>query len=151
MTRKLVIVLGLILLLGGGLFWWRLTHPPLTDEQQIAANLEDIRQSLENGNAKRAVSYMAKDAKFKGLSRSKIQDQFALGYRFGGRTDVRITFLNTQTGVTGAAATTKGHYKVDMRTRYRPESTDGDFSLEWEKRDGEWIITDGDASGEMPN
>ncbi len=151
MTRKLAIAFGLVFLFGGGWFWWRATHPPLTDAEQIAANLEDIRQSLENGNIKNAVGYMAEGAKFKGLSRSEIQNQFTLGNAFGGRTDLRMNFLNTRTEVNGATASTKGHYKADVRTRYRPESYDGDFSLEWEKRDGQWVITDGQATGDIPN
>lgn len=150
MARKLVIALGLIFLLGGGLLWWRVTHPPLTDQEQIAANLEDIRQALENGNIERALNYLSEDAKFAGQSRSQIRSQFTIG-QFLNRADIRVNFLNTRHEVKGAAATTKGHYKVDVRQRFSPESYDGDFSLEWQKQDGQWKISDGNANGEIPN
>lgn len=150
MARKIILSLGLLLLVGGGWFWWRATHPPLTDDQQIAAHLEDIRSSLENNNIERALGYLAEDAKFRGQSRSEIRSQLTLG-RFMAREDVRVTFLNTRNEIKGATASTKGHYKVDVNRRNRPESTDGDFSLEWEKRDGQWVITDGTTSGDIPN
>ena len=151
MARKIILSLGLILLLGGGFFWWRVTHPPLTDEQQIAVNLEDIRSALENGNTDRALNYMADGTTFRGMKKSEIRSQFTLGFTFGGAKDVRINFLNTRSEVKGAGASTKGHYKVDVRRRNAPESYDGDFSLKWEKRDGQWVITDGTAAGDIPN
>lgn len=150
MTRKLVIALGLIFLLGGGYFWWRVTHPPLSDTEQIAANLEDIRQSLENGNIERALNYTTEDAKFAGQSRSQIRSQFTIG-SFLNREDVRVTFTNTRHDVRGATASTKGHYKVDVNRRFGPDSSDGDFSLEWQKQNGEWKISNGNASGEPPD
>jgi hypothetical protein len=42
-----VLVLGVILLLIGGVIWWRATHPPLSAEQQIAANLDDAQRALQ--------------------------------------------------------------------------------------------------------
>ena len=150
MARKLVIALGLIFLLGGGLLWWRATHPPLTDEQQIAANLEDVRQALENANIERALNYLSEDAKFAGQSRSQIRSKFTIG-SFINRADVRVTFTNTEHDVQGATATTKGHYKVDVRQRSAPDSYDGEFSLKWQKQDGDWKIADGTASGDIPN
>jgi ketosteroid isomerase-like protein len=150
MTRRLVIALGLIFLLGGGFFWWRVTHPPLSDAEQIAANLEDIREALENGNIERALNYLSEDAKFAGQSRSQIRSQFTIG-QFMNRADVRVTFTNTRHEVQGATASTKGHYKLDVRQRVNPDSYDGDFSLEWQKQDGQWKISDGSASGDIPN
>ena len=41
--RNLLIVLGAILLVVGSWWAWRAANPPLTDEQQISANIEGIR------------------------------------------------------------------------------------------------------------
>ncbi len=150
MARKIILSAGLVLLLGGGWLWWRATHPPLTDTQQIAANLEDIRSSLENGNTDRALGYMAEDAKFRGQSRSQMRSQLTIGSLMS-KADVRVNFFNTRTEVKGATASTSGHYKADERSRFGYNSYDGDFSLHWEKRDGQWVVTDGTASGDVPN
>lgn len=150
MARKLIVALGLVLLVGGGFFWWRVTHPPLSDAEQIAANLEDIRTSLENNNIERALGYMAEDAKFQGQSRAQIRSQFNIG-SFLTKANARVNLLNVRTDIKGASASTKGHYKVDVQQRFGPEANDGDFSLEWEKRDGNWVITEGSTNGSLPN
>ena len=150
MARKLMVAFGLIFLLGGGYFWWRATHPPLSDVEQIAANLEDIRQALESGNIERALNYTTEDVKFAGQSRSQIRSQFTIG-QFMNRDNVRVTFTNTRHETQGAKASTQGHYKIDVRQRSNPDSYDGDFSLEWQKQNGEWKISNGTASGDIPN
>lgn len=151
MARKIIVALGLLFFVAGGVFWWRVTHPLLTDLEQVEANLEDIRSSLENGATERALGYLDEDGKFSGQSVSQLRSQLTLGYRFG-RPDVRVTFTNTRTEIKGATATTQGHYKVDVRRgRSQAESSDGDFSITWQKRDGQWKITDGNASGGIPS
>ena len=144
MARKTILALGILLLLFGGLIWWRAAHPPLTDEEQIAANLEGLRTSAESGSVNGVMGYLSDDFTWDGRKRSEISSLLYGAFYEGLRKrDFRLTFTNVRPVVHGATATVTGHYKVDVRT-YRggvDTASSGEFSTEWEKRDGKWKIT----------
>ena len=144
MARKIILVIGVLLLLVGGLTWWRATHPPLTDEEQIAANLEGLRDTAESGSVNGVMSYFSDEFTWDGRKRSEISSLLYGAFYEGLRKrDFRLTFTNVRPAVKGATATVTGHFKVDVRT-YRggvDTASSGEFSTEWEKRDGQWKIT----------
>lgn len=143
MARKIILSLGVLFLLFGGLIWWRVTHPPLTDEEQIASNLEGLRASAEAGSVGGVMGYLAEDFTWDGRKRSEVSSLLYAAFYDGLRKrDLRLTFTNVHPAVQGATATTTGHYKVDVRNyRSSVDSQDGEFSTQWEKRDGQWKIT----------
>ena len=143
MARKIVLALGLFILVIGGVLWWRATHPPLSDEEQIAANLEGLKDSAESGSVDGVMNYLSDDFTWGGRKRSEVRSLlFGAFYEGLRKRDFRLNFTNVKIKVQGATATATGHYKVDTRAfRVGVESTDGDFSTEWQKRDGQWKIT----------
>lgn len=144
MARKIILSLGVLLLLIGGLVWWRATHPALTDEEQIAANLEGLRTSAESGSVGGVMNYLAEDFTWGGRKRSEVSGLLYGAFYEGLRKrDFRLTFTNVRPVVQGATATATGHFKVDVRTFRGAVDTpaSGEFSTTWEKRDGQWKIT----------
>lgn len=144
MARKIILALGVLLLIFGGVAWWRSTHPVLSDTEQIVANLEGLRTTAESANVNGVMGYLSDDFTWDSRKRSEISSllygAFYEGFR---KRDFRLTFTNVQPTVKGATATVTGHFKVDVRT-YRGVSEtagSGEFTTEWEKRDGQWKIT----------
>ena len=144
MARKIVLAFGVLLLLVGGVVWWRATHPPLTDAQQIVANLEDLRTSAENGSVDGIMNHLSEDFTWDGRKRSEVRSLLVFGLYEGLRKkDIRVTVTNVQPTVKGATATVTGHVSVAERSSrgFVPDPIPGTFTTEWEKRDGEWKIT----------
>lgn len=143
MARKLILSFGVLLLLVGGVIWWRAAHPPLTDEEQIAANLEGLRTSAESGSVNGVMGYLSDDFTWDGRKRSEISSLLYGAFYEGLRKrDFSLVFTNVHPAVQGATATLNGHYKLNLRNyRGAVDSGDGEFSTSWEKRDGQWKIT----------
>jgi len=153
MARKIVVALGVLMLLIGGVLWWRATHPPLTDEQQIQANLDGLKNAAEACSADRVMNYTSEDFNWNGQKRSEVRSAITGACLSGGfhKPDFSLTFTNVHITVKGATATAAGHYQLYIRSfRGSPEPHDGEFSTEWEKRDGEWKITRASGGESMP-
>src|SRR5690606_21442588 len=71
--RNILITLGVLLLLGGGWWSWRASQPVLTDEQQITANLESLRQAVQNRKTGRIASYLAEDFTWNGQNKRELE------------------------------------------------------------------------------
>ena len=142
MARKIVMVIGVVLLVAGGFLWWKATHPTLTDEQQIVANLETVRTSAESASVDGVMNQLSDDFRWNGQSRSEVRSLlFGAFYRGFHKRDIRVTFTAVQAEVKGETATLTGHYKIDTRAdRTFIASPDGDFSTMWVKKDGRWKI-----------
>lgn len=150
--RKILIIAGCALLVIGGIVAWRATHPPLTDEQQIAANLEAMRVAVENRNAKGVTWYLAADFRWQGLKKSDVHRHLAGAFVAPGRPlrDVQVYLSGLRIEVRDDSATTTGHYNVSYRIGDAPaESRAGDFTLQWQKRDGQWKIVQAEGGGNI--
>ena len=139
--RNLLILAGLLLVVIGGWWGWRASQPKLNDEEQIAANVEDLRRAVESRNARRIASYFSRDFSLNGNKRGDVQNQMAgtfLQWR-----DVTANVTGLDISITGDTATTSGKYSLAYKPhpRARSEAALGDFKAFWKKEDGQWKIT----------
>lgn len=149
--KKILPFLALVLVIALGFFAWRLTHPALTDEQQIAANLAGIESAASNKSASGVASYLSKNFKFNGIKKSEFQNQLVgafLQYRV-----VKLQTDGVKTQVKGDAATSVGGWNLGIKSEFTsPEqTTSGQFELKWRKEDGEWKIVEANGQGELPS
>lgn len=140
--RKILLIGGLLLLLLGGFFTWRALHPPLTDEQQIAAALDGITSAANNRQPRGVANYLAKDFKFGSTRKKEFQQSLAAGilqYRV-----VDLKLAGVQVDVNGETATSSGRYTLNLKSEYTSpaEVFPGNFDLKWRKIDGEWLVTE---------
>jgi hypothetical protein len=144
--RNLLILAGLLLILIGGWWSWRATQPKLTDEQQIAANIEDIRRNVESRNARYIASYFARGFSANGNNRGDVQNEMAgafLQWR-----DVTANITGLQISISGDTATTSGKYSLAYKPhpRAHSETALGDFKASWKKEAGAWKISSIDGT-----
>lgn len=138
--RSAALVLGVLLLLLGGVLVWRATHPPLTEEQQVAVLVEDVRSAVATRNTNRLAGYFADDFTWNGQSKRELESTLR-GTFFQVR-DLQPSVSNLTISVLDAKATAYGNYSL----RYRVQNTQtmgtriGRFQLALEKRAGEWKI-----------
>jgi ketosteroid isomerase-like protein len=139
--RNLLILAGVLLLVIGGWLGWRASQPPLSDEEQIAAQVEGFRSSIESRNARYVTSYLAPGFTWSGMRKSELQTQVAL--TFTQWRDVTANITGLQITVNGDTATSTGKYSLTLRPHPRgpAEAYLGDFKAFWTKQDGEWKIS----------
>jgi ketosteroid isomerase-like protein len=139
--RNLLIIFGVLLLSFGGWFAWRAAHPPLSDEQQIAANIKAIRLAVEARSARRIAYYLADDFTWNGHNKREINSQLT-GTFFQWR-EVTAMLTKLQVTVHGNAAIATGKFSLSLRPspNARAVAYLGDFKLTWKKRDGQWLLT----------
>jgi ketosteroid isomerase-like protein len=135
-----VMVLGVLLLLIGGISWWRAAHPPLTAEQQIAANLDDAQRALQNRSAGGVLRYLAPDFSWNNTSRQEFSGM-TKGSLFQWR-DVQVQRTDEEITVTGNEATSSGTFRISFRSgRDAPLQTmNGTYILHWRLIDSEWKV-----------
>jgi hypothetical protein len=139
--RNLLIAIGVLLFIFGGWSAWRAAHPPLTDEQQIAANIEVLRQAAQSRNSRKIGNFLADDFTWNGQNKRELNSELTgafLQWR-----DVTANVTGLQISLDGDKATSKGKFSLAFRPsqRARPEAYLVDFQLTWQKRDGQWLIT----------
>ena len=147
--KKIFISAGLVLLLVGLFTLWRQLHPPLADEQQILAIVEDIRASTGHKNWREIRSYMTDDFRYSNLKRSDVISGLE-GASFQYRSiDMHLSGVEVQ--ATGDSATASGHYDLETRaeTNSPPQQSAGDFKLSLRKEDGSWLIYKAEG-GQIP-
>jgi len=140
---RLILLLGVLLLVVGGLLAWRSLHPPLSDEQQIVANLEGIRGAIESRQARAVTNYLAPDFRYDGMTRSELNNNLA-GAFFQWH-DVHLEISSVQVKVQGDRAVSTGHYTASVAAGQgsAPEQHAGNCTLNWERRKGRWVVTNG--------
>src|SRR4028119_1994047 len=111
--RSGFIVLGSLLLLVSGVVWWRITHPPLTPQQQIAANLDDAQRALQNRSAAGVLRHLAPDFSWNNTSRQEVSS-LTKGSMFQWR-DVQMQRTDEQISVAGNTASSTGSFRVSYR------------------------------------
>jgi len=137
--RTIIAGCGLLLLLAGGLFPWRALPPPLTDTQQVQANLLGLAQAIEEMQPRNVVAYLAPEFAWRGLTRENISQNmggFSLQWR-----DVDLNLAGVQVQLAGERATSSGTFTLRYRRRgaYEIQTRVGRFKVFWEKRDGQWL------------
>jgi ketosteroid isomerase-like protein len=139
--RNLLIFIGALLLVFGGWFAWRAAHPPLSDRQQLIANVEAIRAAVESRSVGRIASFLADDFTWNGHNKREVNSQIT-GAFFQWR-EVTANIMGLNVSINGDAATTTGQFSIAFRPtpHSRADALVGDFKLTWQKRDGQWLIT----------
>ena len=140
-SRSTLLTLGVLLLVAGVLIW-RATHPP-TDEQQIAAVMEGARSAIATRNANRLASYLADDFTWNGQGKPELQN--TLRGAFFQTRDVEPSFSDVKISIKGETATATGNYAVRyrMQNTKTTETQQGRFQIALEKRNGDWLLTNG--------
>ena len=145
--RRFFILGGLFLLLLSAILTWRRLHPPLSDEEQIAAALDGISAAAKTRSARGIANFLAKDFKFGGGTGKKdFQNSLV-----GGILQYRVIDLNlsgVQVDSNGETAKSDGRYVLSLKSEFNspPEIFRGKFDLQWRKIDGEWLVVS--AQGE---
>ena len=142
--KRILIFSGLLLLGLSGFLIWRALHPPLTDGEQIAANLDAITAAARARDAATVVSYLAPTFAFNGQPTKRLDFKRQL---FGGMTQYRAIDLQingVKIDVQGETSTSDGRWMLDLSRDpdVPPDSQSGDFKLKWRKIDGEWKIVE---------
>ncbi|HEX8463540.1 MAG TPA: nuclear transport factor 2 family protein [Abditibacterium sp.] len=139
--RKILLLSGLVLLLLGVVIGWRATHPPLSDEQQIAAALDGITAAANARQPRGVVGFLSRDFKFAGGGRKNLQQALASGMLSYRVIDLNISGVEVK--IQGETATSEGRFRLSRRSEAdsAPETTSGEFRLKWRKEDGEWLVT----------
>jgi len=138
-ARPILLILGVLLLVGGWLLW-RNSQVVLSDEQQIANILEDVRQAAQNQSSSGVANFLAEDFSWGGQSKSGLRSQ--MNGAFIQFRDVTANISATVISIQGNEATARGNYAFSYRPAPRAdvESHRGQFKLQFAKRDGEWLI-----------
>ena len=150
--KKILIVSGALVLLLSAVLIWRALHPPLTDEQQIAANLDAIAAAASARDAVTLASYLAPTFTFNDqgqTQRKEFQRQL-----YGAILQYRVVDLGingVQVKVQGERASSDGRFILSLKSEFSspPEVHNGDFQLQWQKSNGEWKIVA--VKGKVPD
>ena len=143
--KRILIVSGVLLLLLSGFLFWRALHPPLSDEQQIAANLDIIARAAGERDAVTIAHLMAPTFTFNGnagTDRKEFQRQLYAGMLQYRVIDLQIN--GAQIAVKGDVAECNGRFLLNLKSEFDspPEPHGGKFKLKWKKLDGEWKISE---------
>jgi ketosteroid isomerase-like protein len=126
--------------------WWRAAHPPLTPEQQIAANLDDAQRALQNRSAGGVLRHLAPDFSWNNTSRQEFSSM-TKGSLFQWR-DIQVQRSDEQISVSGNEATSTGSFRMSYRAAPNtpPQNMSGTYTLRWRLIDGEWKVVKADGA-----
>ena len=138
--RKIFIASALVLLIIGAVLMWRKLHPPLTDEQQIAAALDGITAAAGARSPRGIADFLAKDFQFGNTGKSEFQNSLVGGILQYRVIDLRLA--STTTDVNGSTAKSEGRYILSLKSEFTssPEVFAGKFVLKWRKDEGQWLV-----------
>jgi ketosteroid isomerase-like protein len=138
--RKVLLLVGTMLLIVGGYLWWRGANPPLNDEQQIVARLQEVKQAVDQKNARGITSILTDDFRAGSLNKREIQSHLA-GFFYSSE-GAQVQFSNVSIEINSGKANVRGQYRFSSRnSRYMPpENRIGRFSSYWIKQEDEWKI-----------
>ena len=148
--RNILTAAGVLLLLVGGWFSWRNSQPVLSDEEQITARLENLQKAVEDRSSKQVSQYFAKEFTWNGQSKSELQSAMNGAFLQFRDVTANITGLKISTNGENATATGKYSFTYKPSPRASSEASLGEFKLQLEKQDGEWLIIKAEG-GPSPN
>jgi hypothetical protein len=142
MWRTRIIVVAVIVTVGGGGYLaWRLTHPPLTDQQQIEQLLDQVERGIEIKSPRTVLGTIADDYRDSfGYTKQDIR-QLSFGLlRTEGKPQVTLDKVNI--AVHGDEATAEVSGRVTLVSGgHESQPFEGGLTLELRKRGGTWQIT----------
>jgi hypothetical protein len=141
--KKTLVTLGFVVLLLSLFLIWRSLRPPLTNQQQIAANLEGIDTAADNRRVGDIVFFLAKDFNFNGTKKRELQQQLTVGIMQYRVVDLELRGVKIDVDEETETATSEGRFSLVLKNEFTsaPETTNGEFKLEWRKDDGVWKVT----------
>ena len=143
--KRILIVSGVLLLILSAFLGWRALHPPLSDEEQIAANLDAIVKAASERDAVSIANFMAPNFTFNGqknTERKEFQRQLYAGMLQYRAIDLQINGVKVQ--VQGDVAASDGRFLLNVKSEFDspPQPYSGDFKLKWKKVEDEWKISE---------
>ncbi len=111
--RSIISWVGLALLLAGIYPIWKATHPPLTDEQQIAATIDSTRAALEARTLRGVLGNLTDDFSWNGDTRQDFET--ALRGAFFEARDVQVNLSAEKIEVRADQATATAHFSASYR------------------------------------
>ena len=138
--RRFVFVVGTALLLLASLLLWRAAHPPLSDREQITAQMETMRAAVEARSAGAIAKNVGDDFAWNGLDARTFRA--SLAQAFIQWRDVKVSVPSQKTEVRGDDATTSGRYVIALREAQSsaPQTFRGDFAVQWKRAKNGWRI-----------
>ena len=141
MSRKrLIAALLIAILAGGGYLAWRLTHPPLSDQEQINRLLDRVERGIETKTPRTVLAAIADDYRDAyGYTKLDIH-RLSLGLlRTTGRPQVTLDRVDIQ--VHGDAAQARLHGEVALiEAGQQSQAFSGALTIQLRKRGGKWQI-----------
>jgi len=151
MQRRRLIAAAVIILLGGGAYLvWRLTHPTLSDQQQIEELLDRIEQGVEKKSPRMILGAIADDYRDDyGLTRLDIHRLSLNLLRTEGRIQVVLTRPKIEVHGEQATADVTGEVTLS-EGGYQAQEFSGALTIHLRKRGGQWrIVSTGGWQGEV--
>ncbi len=141
--KKTLVALGLALMLLSAFLIWRSLRPPLSDHDQIAANIDGIETAADNRRAGDIAFFLAKDFDIGGTKKRDFQNQLVGGILQYRVIDLELRGVEIEVDEETETAKSEGRYSLMLKSEYNspPETMTGDFELEWRKDDGQWKVT----------
>lgn len=140
--RRFVFCVGTTLLMLASLLVWRAAHPPLSDREQITAQIETMRAAVETRNAGAVAKNVGDDFAWNGLDARTFRA--SLAQAFLQWRDVKVDVPSQKTSVRGDDAATDGRYVITLREAEAsaPQTLRGDFSVQWKRTKNGWRIVE---------
>lgn len=142
MWRTRLIAAAVILILGGGGYLvWRLTHPPLSDEEQIARLIDRVEQGVEKKSPRMILANIADDYRdpFGFTKRDIYRSALSLLRTEGSLqvvlsdVEIAVNDADADVAVTGEVMLTEGG---EQSQAFR-----GALTIHLRERDGKWLVT----------
>ena len=145
----------MVALLFCGFVGWKITHPPLTPEQQIRANMNGLTRAVRNTSPRAIIGYLAPEFKWNKTSRDEAER--LIREASISATQVEVTRTAEKIEVRGESATATGDFTIRYRLLQESKnvpahSSSGQYVVTWQKQaDGNWKIAQIDGGPDAPN
>lgn len=148
--KVLIAIVGIVIVAGGGWMMWRSTHPALSDEEQIHANLQAITDAAARHSSGGILDYLADGFTWNGQNRHDVASMLS-GAMFEFN-EVRIQTAQISVQPQGALMVSKGEYTLIVRERKatEPHTYRGQFEIEWQKQGRHWLAIKATSEGDSP-
>ena len=139
--KRLIAAAVIVIVAGGGYLAWRLTHPPLTDKQQIERLFDEIERGIEIKSPRTVLGTIADDYRDTfGYTKQDIR-QLSLGLlRTEGKPQVTLDKVNIAVHGDDATAEVSGRVTL-VSGEQESQPFAGSLTVVLRKRDGAWRIT----------
>jgi hypothetical protein len=116
-----------------GFIAWRAANPPLSDREQISAQMEEMRAAVEVRSAGVLAKNVSDDFAWNGLDARTFRA--SLAQAFVQWRDVKLRIPAQKTEVRGDSATTNGRYNITLREAEAsaPQTFTGNFTVQWKR------------------